>query len=267
MIRRCRPFLGTYVEIAAGHERAIETGFETIARIHSLMSVQEADSELSRLNRSGPGSPVRLSPDTLAVLDRALAWAQRSGGLFDPVRAGRAAVRSQLLKLHSGQPQPAPDGDWNAIRMIPPFAWLERPACVDLGGIAKGYALDVAAQSMRRAGARWGFINAGGDAIAYGKPQRVQIVDPFTRMPVAQILLDGEAIATSSALPDGSTNHLPDADGAIVSLSIVAPCGIDADALTKIAIGGHDRIGSLLHRAGARALALHADARIVELAA
>lgn len=260
-MRRCRPWLGTLVEIEADEAAAIEAGFHAVERIHRLMSAHEPDSELSRLNR---GQRVALSPDTRAVMDRALFWFRASNGLFDPAVAGRRAIARGALPLHPGQARP--EADLTALAFAGDMAWLERPACLDLGGIAKGHAIDAAAAAMRAAGARRGLVNAGGDLFAFGGPQAVDVVDPKSRSPRLRILLDGRALATSAGLAKGQGldfGHLPGNRWA--SVSVEAACAIDADALTKIAIAGHPRTAELLDLADARAVAIAHDGMVVEL--
>ncbi|HKX02336.1 MAG TPA: FAD:protein FMN transferase, partial [Methylomirabilota bacterium] len=90
--------LGTFVEISADGaspaavHRAIDAAFDAVTRIHRLMSVHDAGSELSRLNRAEPGRTTTLHPWTRAVLRAALELYTASGGLFD-VTAGAAPAR------------------------------------------------------------------------------------------------------------------------------------------------------------------------------
>ena len=72
VIHRCRPLLGTFVEVTAENADIIDAAFAAIARVHALMSAHEPDSELSRLNRHAHRAPVEVSAETTEVLDRAL---------------------------------------------------------------------------------------------------------------------------------------------------------------------------------------------------
>jgi thiamine biosynthesis lipoprotein len=87
-MRRCRPLLGTFVEIDAESEIAIAAGFAAIERVHQLMSAHDPDSELSRVNRSAHRAPVAVSADTAEVI----AWAVRSW--HTPRRVRLELVRS-----------------------------------------------------------------------------------------------------------------------------------------------------------------------------
>jgi len=265
-MRRCRPWLGTFVEISADDSAAVEAGFAAIERIHRLMSAHEPASELSELNRSAPGSPVHLSTDTVEVLRRATFWFEASGGLFDPLRAGCSAIERGAVPTHGGQAVPDHDSNWRDLQIIGHFAWLKRPGCIDLGGIAKGHAVDAAVVALRAASADWGMVNAGGDMAAFGRRQAVDIVDPTTRHAKLQLNLQDRALATSAGLPshDGLDHaHLP--GSGFASVTVEAARCIDADALTKIAFAGASDFRALLDLADARAVALSRSGVVIDL--
>ena len=269
-MKRCRPLLGTFVEVESDSSAAIDAAFAAVEQIHRLMSAHDPASELSRVNRSAHHTPVTVSAPTAAVLRRAMHWAKLSGGAFDCVRAGRAAIARGALPLHPGQPLPDPAADWCALRLTGHAVTLATPACVDLGGIAKGYAVDLAINAMRRAGAARGLVNAGGDLRGFGEqPWPVAVADPRTRRPLVMIALDNAALATSAGLPrarDGlDFAHLPGSLRRWLSVSVRAPNACDADALTKILWTMGDRAGGLLLDHGAEAFAIGVDRRLVPL--
>src|SRR4051794_33210731 len=167
MLRRCRPLLGTYVEITADTEQAIDVAFAAIERVHRLMSAHERDTDLSRINRFAHQRPVEVDDWTARVLDRALFWAQRSDGAFDIVRAGKAAMERGLLPRHRDQPEPQAS-HWTCLDLGGDSVRLKKPGCVDLGGIAKGFAVDRAVSALRSAGCERGLVNAGGDMRGFG---------------------------------------------------------------------------------------------------
>src|SRR5262245_49914085 len=88
-IRRARPLLGTFVEIAAvGSDRseldaAVEAAFAAIAKVHRLMSFHEPASDVSRLNRAAAMRPVRVEAWTWDVIAAAVDLNRRSHGAFD----------------------------------------------------------------------------------------------------------------------------------------------------------------------------------------
>jgi thiamine biosynthesis lipoprotein len=262
MHRRCRPLLGTFVEVIADHEEAIDAAFRAIARVHDLMSAHEPESELSQIIRSAHRGPVRASEWTLEVLRSATYWAARSNGAFDVVRAGGSALARGVIPLHPGQPSPSTDADWRALSIDADSVTLDRPAALDLGGIAKGFAVDRAIDALVDAGCRRALVNAGGDARGLGpEPWPLSVVHPLTRQALVAVELgDVTALATSAGLRgDGAQlefDHLPSGDHDWISVSVLAPTACDADALTKIVWQGGAQTAALLAAAGAKAIAI-----------
>jgi len=257
MLSRCRPLLGTYVEIEATSQAAIEAGYAAIATVHRLMSAHEADSDLSRVNCFAHLGPVQVHPWTALVLERALFWAKESEGAFDPVRAGRAAIENGYLPRHPGQPEPVA-AHWSWLELQGRSVRLLKPGCIDLGGIAKGFAVDKAIEELRRAGADRGLVNAGGDMAAFGaRPWPVRIADPLTRSPRVEIALDNEALATSAVVVG--------ADRSWLSASVRARSAMDTDALTKVLLSGSTRAHHCLDLARATGLRIACDGSIEEV--
>ncbi|HEX6660329.1 MAG TPA: FAD:protein FMN transferase [Sphingomicrobium sp.] len=263
MFRRCRPLLGTFVEIEAASKAAIEAAYGTIAEVHRLMSAHEPDSDLSRINCFAHLGPVEVHPWTALVLERALFWAKESQGAFDPLWAGKAAIENGNLPRHAGQPEPVA-AHWTWLELQGGSVRLLKPGCIDLGGIAKGFAVDQAVAAMRRAGMTQGLVNAGGDVFAFGEePWTISVAHPFTRRPAVQLVLHDEAVATS-AFVDGSSAHLPPLRR-WTSVTVRAPNACDADALTKIAWAAPSNLRDLLARAGALALGIRPDGRVEDI--
>src|ERR1700681_1095551 len=88
-VRRARPLLGTFVDITAtgsepDHlERAIESAFSAVERVHHLMSYHEPDSDVLRLNRANAGTPIVIHAWTYAVLQASLELEGRTNGVFN----------------------------------------------------------------------------------------------------------------------------------------------------------------------------------------
>lgn len=243
--------LGTFVEIEAGDLAAIDAAFAAVERVHGLMSAHDPASELSRINRHAHLAPVTVTGWTAAVIERALHWSRASAGRFDAVRAG---------------------ADWTAVRLADGEVSLDRPARLDLGGIAKGFAVDRAIDALKAAGAEHGLVNAGGDLRCFGaKPWSVMVVDPASRRPLVSVELIDASMATSGGLPGKagalSFDHLPGRDRRWVSVTVRAIDACDADALTKIVWAGAPDISELLSNAGAEAFAIRADGELESIGA
>jgi thiamine biosynthesis lipoprotein len=275
-LRRCRPLLGTFVSVTiaeprAGAHEAIERAFATVAQVQRAMSFHDAGSDVGRLNAAA-GRPVRLSAATWRVLQRAQAWAARSGGAFDAVVGGELAGRGFLARSRAR----ARASSWHDLVLLPRGrARLRRGARVDLGGIAKGYAVDRAVAALRRAGIGAGCVNAGGDLRVFGpQPWRIAVRLPGAPGRVSPVIeLQDGAIATSGGYLRrrriGRRLWTPLADpkargplAPFASASVVAPTCLAADALTKVVLADPAGAAALLARHRARALTLDRRGRL-----
>ena len=270
--RRCRPLLGTLVEITASGLReprvlaAIESAFAAVESVQRLMSIHDESSELSAVNRAAHRRPVQLSPSTRVVLAKGLALAEQSDGAFD-FTVGSTLARWQLLPNHLRRRNA---GDWRDVELLPDGrVRFRRPLALDLGGIAKGYAVDLAVEVLRRAGVTSGLVNAGGDLRGFGHTAIVHLRHPAQPWCSAHSLaISNRALATSSPCFTrrrwrGQTiSHLVALDRhtavtANASVSVAADECWVADALTKVVWNAPSRAGRLLalHRAEAFVLA------------
>lgn len=242
-MRRARPWLGTIVDIRIEHadgaraERAIEAAFAEIATVHRLMSFHADDSDLARLRRARVGERVRVNARTHEVLACGLRVAALSQGAFDPTVAA-AQVAHGALPRPVAACVPAPDATWRDIELLEgERVHLRRPLWLDLGGIAKGYAVDRAIQVLCAHGATRACVNAGGDLRVCGAgAERIELRSADDKTVPALQLSDG-ALATSSTT---GLQHLhgasrePLAAGATVS--VAASSCVVADALTKVVL-------------------------------
>ncbi len=254
-MQRARPWLGTLVEICvdglaeADAVAAIDAAFAEIAAIHRCMSFHEPDSDLAHLHRVPVGSAVQVDPHTWNVVQAALLFAAESRGCFDPTIAAQLVAWNFLPRpLDNREPDPA--ASWRDIELLPDSqVCLRRALWIDLGGIAKGYAVDCAIHILRNAGAMAGTVNAGGDLAVFGAAaQTVHVRDPRAPQNALPLLeLRDAAVATSAGYFErrraatgwlGSHvhgNHRR-AVGTHSSVSVIAPSCMHADALTKIVL-------------------------------
>jgi thiamine biosynthesis lipoprotein len=273
-IRRCRPLLGTFVEITAsgleqdGLQVAVNSAFGAIERIQTLLSAHDPDSELSRLNREALLRPVRVCSITLAVLRRALQLAFESAGAFDPTVAPMLA-RWGLLPAELRRKSP---GNWRDVLILRNRnVRFLRPLALDLGGIAKGFAVDTAIKDLKRSGVKSAVVNAGGDLRSFGEHSATI----FLRHPARpQLLADTLelrdcALATSSPCftqkqwKGKIVSHLvnPIVLRAVIGATSVSVCAKEcwlADALTKVVLAAPHRAQKLLAKYGAEAFVLTA---------
>lgn len=244
VVRRAQAWLGTLVSLtvaAPGKRQDLTPAFAAVARVHRAMSPHEAASDVARFNRAGAGERIVCDPWTVQVLRLALRLRQESGGLFD-VSLGTAR------------------GD--GYRVLDDRTVLKlAPGRIDLGGIAKGYAVDRAVLVLRACGIRRGMVNAGGDLRAFGTGAWPVLVRPEGRPVAAWIELERGALATSQygcglspyrgdalIAPTCAAVHAVDC-----TVTVAAPRCALADALTKVVALSGDAHHPLVRRAGGRA--------------
>ncbi|MFC1499747.1 FAD:protein FMN transferase [Candidatus Zixiibacteriota bacterium] len=264
-VSRTRLLLGTAVTITvygANESRAldaIEAAFAEVARVDRLMSTYRSESQVGVLNRTGR---VKAGPDLLHVLERARAISEASSGAFD-------ITVKPLLDLFSRrfeQEGRAPDPDeiasclqlvgYQRLTVDGELVSLPSGSAISLGGIAKGYAIDLAVEALLEEGIDHALVNAGGDLRALGnregEPWRIAVQNPRDREDLlATIPLSGLAVATSGDYErffdsDRTYHHIIDprsglSAGSVMSVTITARSALDADALaTAVFVMGID---------------------------
>jgi len=267
---RAKPLLGTVVRIRvdglapALANDVISAAFDGVAEIHRLMSFHEADSELSRVNREAVHSPVPLSAPTHAVLRHALELAAVSDGVFDPTIAP-ALVRNGLLPALSPT-LPAAGASWKDIALSPDgTVSFRKPLWLDLGGIAKGYAVDVAFDLIASHHPSRIYVEAGGDLRLGGaEPELVYLAAPQQEGGMPAVKVENAAVASSGSQPlhDDTlvSPHIDPRSGRHGKtdrfVTVVAPRCVHADALTKVVMVAGAASAAVLERYQALAFML-----------
>jgi thiamine biosynthesis lipoprotein len=249
-------------------QNAVNCAFAEIERIQMLMSVYDPTSELSVVNRDAAEHPVTVSRELFTVLRCADRLARESDGAFDytvaPTLAGWGLRPAWLKRRHAG--------NWRDVSLLSGHrVRFLRPLALDLGGIAKGYAVDAAIKVMQRHGVQSAIVNAGGDLRAFGsQPVAVHLRHPTAPLLLAgRLEISGDALATSSPcftqrMRGGSRiSHLVnsrdrEAVTGLISVSVRASECWLADALTKIVLNAPATLAKTIltrHRAQAFVLA------------
>jgi len=250
-------------ERAAG-EAAIGAVMDEMHRIDRSMSPHKPDSELSRINRGGGSAPVAISDEMVRLLARAAEFAQLSGGAFDITYAAvgqlydyRQRIRPTDAALATAR---AAVGYRHLLLDVPArtVRFARAGMRIDLGGFAKGHAVDNAAAILRRRGIRHAIVSAGGDSRVIGdrrgRPWTIGVRDPRRPGEVAALLpLEDVSISTS-----GDYERFFDADGerfhhvidpatgrspsSVHSVTVIAEDGLTTEALSKaVFVLGVDR--------------------------
>lgn len=267
VVERARPLLGTRVAIRvhglpeAHAHQAIDAAFREIAQVHARMSFHEPGSDLSRLNREAFRGPVPVDRRTRAVLGWAQRIARGSRGAFD-ITVAAQLVRWGILPPPadpSWRGRPDPRGSWRDVELLPDgTVRFHRRVWIDLGGIAKGYAVDRAIACLRGWGAPQCSVNAGGDLRVLGpRMERVRLDwAPRAARALPILELQNGSVASSG----GAADRAPHVHGRRRRpvgrrsfVSVVARRCVIADALTKVVLADGAGSESVLRRFGASA--------------
>jgi thiamine biosynthesis lipoprotein len=241
MQSRMRLAMGTFATVETdlkserGARAAIDAAFAAIESIEHLMHPTRAGSDLARINNAVEPDGFEISGSTHEVLALARRLAAASGGLFDPcLPAGGGGIDDVEL------------GPGGHVR-------CRRPVLMDLGGIAKGYAVDQALRCLRTHGAENALVNIGGDMGAIGAAGFVVGVRMGER--VIRQQLRNCALAVSDAGGEqkpaehrGYYSRLGPRQLRRTFAAVTAPSAAAADALTKCALYCDDAEWSALAR-------------------
>lgn len=232
-------------------EAALTSSFGLVIR---QMSHWDESSELCRFNRAEAGTWQELSPEFFRVLSRAVEIARLSEGLLDP-------TLGEIVDLHgygpscSSHPERVPAAreraGWRRLKLdAKGRAYQPGRLRLDLSSIAKGYAVDLAAERLMSLGVEHFLIEIGGELRGQGckpdgEPWWVSLAGPSDELPETVAALCGLSVATSG---DAFRHHLIDprtsfpADGELVAVSVFAKECMDADAwATALFIAGTER--------------------------
>ena len=271
-----------------------KTSEEVLAKIKSLeelMTINAPGGDINRLNENAGKGYVELKPETIAVLKSARVISELSGGAFD-ITVGPVV---KAWGVDTDNPRLPADETLNKLLSLVNYqdvqiddaknrASLQKPGqIVDLGGIAKGYAGDVAIEMYKEKGIKSALINLGGNVAALGskpdgKPWGVGIQNPGAENGeiIGVVHVSDRAVVTSGGYhkyfeKDGRRySHIFDpqtgypADSGLLSVTIIAPSSVDADGLSTAAfVLGLKRGMDLIRRYGqAEAVFITADKKV-----
>ena len=257
MSMACLYAIDAYAADAEALPRVLSDAFDEVDRIDRLMSHYKAASELSRVNREAARHPVTVDPELFGLIAESMRYSRESDGAFD-ITVG------PLMKawgFFRGDGHIPADGELTAARRhvgashvildaaSASIAFDEPGVELDMGGIAKGYAVDRVVRLLRERHVSAALISAGGSTVyGLGSPPgrdawSIDIQDP----------IDSQKIALSVGLKDralsvaGSSEKSFEADGVryshimdprtgrpvqgMLSVAVLAPTGTAGDAL------------------------------------
>ncbi len=244
--------LGTYIEVTSSDKGAAKIVFDEIQRIERLLSKYKPDSEISKLNRLGR---LKVSPETFEIIKRSIELSKATDHAFDITVAplmdlwGFTDKKFRIPEIQEIK---------NTLKLIgseklvlnefESVIELSFPGMkIDLGGIAKGFALDCAVKKLKENNITSCLIS-GGQVYALGsnsgKPWKIAIKNPGAQIPAGEIGLRDQSVATSGDYEQYFTvngkrfSHIMDprtgypAESGVISATVVASNGLTADALS-----------------------------------
>ena len=242
-------------EDRADGEAAINAVMTEMHRIDHAMSPHKPESELSRINRHAAAGPVKLSEEMARLVSRALDFSKLSGGAFDITYAGVGQLYDYREKVKPSDAEIAQAvaavGYQNLVLDTAErtLRFAREGVRIDLGGFAKGHAVDNAAAILARRGIKNAIVSAGGDSRVVGdhrgRPWTIAIRDPRRAGEVVAVLpLEDTAISTSGDYErffehDGvRCHHVLDpktgkSPSSVHSVTILAADGLTTEGLSK----------------------------------
>lgn len=273
-IRRMRFMMGTFVEIEASGDAstlgAIEASFTEMKRVEGLLSRFSDKSVVSKINRLADASPVKVPAEVFDLIGSCLKFSRLSGGAFD------ISVGSVIDLWEDSQESGSPPSvqklknvkaTFEDIQLIPEdhSIFFKKPGMkIDLGGVGKGYAIDMAVEILKRSDVLQATIDAGGNIYSLGE----ECISIGIRHPLMEdaiidsVNVKNRAVSTSanyerSFLINGkSYGHIMDprtgspSENDILSASIISPSAMTSDmASTAVFVLGRKKgmklIGSM----------------------
>jgi FAD:protein FMN transferase len=221
--------MGTVVEItfmegdSERNTKAAEAAFSEIKRLEAILSSYRADSDVSRIAASA-GSAVKVSSETIEVIEKALSIAKLSGGAFDPTvgslaRAWGYSGEKGTVPTEAEVKKILPLVDYRKVIVDPnatTVALKDRGMVLNLGGIAKGYIVAKAVDVLKGSGVKRGIIHAGGDMTVFNSvsaaPFTIGIQHPREKKLLGEVHISNGAVSTSGDyeryfMKDGTRYH------------------------------------------------------------
>ncbi|MFH0827694.1 MAG: FAD:protein FMN transferase [Candidatus Omnitrophota bacterium] len=261
--RETQVLMGTFVEVVSPDERALNIVFAEIRRIDMMMSNYLPNSEVSELNKNGQ---IKASPEIFFILEKSRDFWEFSGGAFD-ITVGPLMDIWGFTDKNFRQPSEAEIKNALGVVGMNKIILNNRGYVVkfmipgmriDLGAIAKGYAVDCAVKKLKEARIKSCLINLGGQIYGVGsnnlRPWKVAVQDPRGNGFKGYLELKNQSVATSgdyeqyfekdnrrfSHIMNPRTGY-PE-DSAVISATVIADDGLTADALaTAIVVMGKEK--------------------------
>jgi thiamine biosynthesis lipoprotein len=254
-----------YVELWAGDndrdklrgEQAIDAVMDEMRHIDESMSVYKTTSEVSKVNRLAARQPVKISPELFQLLTTALEYSRITEGAFDITYASVGYMYDFRARKRPSEQQietVLPAVNYRHVLLDPASSTVRfsQPGVrIDLGGIAKGFAVDKGIEILQRRGYTHALVNAGGDSRVigdrFGKPWVIGIRHPdHPDQVITRVPLTDSAFSTSGDyeryFDEGGVRyhhiidpHTGHSASKVRSATVIAPTATRTDGLSKTA--------------------------------
>lgn len=234
---------------------------EIVADIHQKMSPELAESEVSKINQNAGKKSVKVSELTFEVIEKSIEYSKMSDGKFD------ISIRPLITAWSIGNENENIPSDEVLSKLVKKIdyknivldkenttVFIKEEGCaIDLGGIAKGYSVDLVANYLKNEGIDSGILDFGGNIFALGKKSKdknwkVGIKNPLNpnSKPFCAVEVADKTVVTSGVYErffekNGKIyHHIMDTDNGkpinngLVSVSVIADSSIDADAMSTM---------------------------------
>ncbi len=293
--KKTMPLMDTIVSITVvadskdRAEKALQKAFAEINRFGDLINFFSDNSELAEINRNAGLHSVKVSSETLDVIEKAVFAAEKSGGAFDPtigpvVKLWDFLNKKKPTEIEIKRALPLVNYKDILIDRTDASVFLKRRGMmIDLGGIAKGYAADLAVETLKKEGILSGLVSIAGDIRTFGmkpdnNPWTIGIKNPRQTGEkdeiMAKIRLSDKAISTSGDYEryfiseDKRYHHLLDPKTGMPasgcrSVSIVTDKAVNTDAFsTAVFILGPEKGMKVVKEMGMDALIIDSSGTI-----
>lgn len=277
-----------HIVVHGGTATMIDAAEQRLHQLEALWSRFRDSSDITRANQAA-GHPVHVHQDTLAVVSRALdAWRQ-TDGLFDITILPALIDHGYTHSATTRAPAPAVPGrrvgqsNWIEVDYDKSTLRVPGTTAIDLGGIGKGFAADIVAESLIEAGAQGALVNIGGDLVVLGTPSDdtswyVGIEDPhnapnhiaYLRLGCGGMATSGTTIRRWSTPTGGLAHHLIDprrlqpSATSLLTATIIAADATTAEAFATAAmmLDGAEAL-AMLENAGLAGVLVSTDGRVL----
>ena len=261
--RRDAAIMGTSIHVelwadeAAAGEAAVAAVIASMHDVDAMMSTYKPSSQLSQVNARGAREAVKVDRELFDVMRASLEFSKLTGGAFDVTYASVGHLydyRARQRPTDTQISQALPGVNWRNVRLDPAALTVkfDRPGMrIDLGGIAKGYAVDRAIALLQARGIAHAVVSAGGDSRIigdrFGRPWIVGIRHPddpgrlITRIPLVDTAMSTSGDYERYFDENGVRyHHILDpktgrSASKVRSATILAPTAMQTDGLSKTA--------------------------------